>query len=201
MPEMVDETLAIPTKRLLVVEDDPLILLTLARGLRRAGYAVVEVQSGEEAIEVSRQASFHLAIFDTRMPGMPGIEAARRINSELWLPFIVLSAYDEKDLVEEAVAAGALGYLVKPVDVRQIVPTIEAALRRAAETTVLREAESRLSTALKQTRDISVAIGMLMERQHLSREAAFECLRSKARSKRRKLADLAAGIIEGTEVL
>lgn len=198
---MVEAALATPTRRLLVVEDDALILLTLARGLRRAGYGVVEVESGAEAIEVCRQATFDLAVFDTRMPGMSGIEAARRINGELWLPFIVLSAYDEQELVEEAVAAGALGYLVKPIDIRQIVPTIEAALRRAAEMRSMRAVECRLSTALKQTRDISVAIGMLMERQHLSREAAFEYLRSKARSKRRKLADLAAGIIEGTEVL
>ena len=187
------------TARLLVADDDPLVLVTLARGLRRVGYGVVEVQSGEEAVEVCRQASFDLGIFDLRMPGISGIEAARRINSEARLSFIVLSAYDEANVVDEAAEAGALGYLVKPVDVRQVVPTIEAALRRAAEIVSLRESEAQLSAALNQTRDISVAIGMLMERQQLSHEAAFEHLRSQARSQRRKLADLAHNIVAGSE--
>jgi response regulator NasT len=187
------------TARLLVVDDDPLILVTLARGLRRVGYDVVEAQSGEEAVEVFRQAPFHLGIFDLRMPGISGIEAARRINSEARLPFIVLSAYDEAKVVDEAAEAGALGYLVKPVEVRQVVPTIEVALRRAAEMALLRESETQLSAALNQTRDISVAIGMVMERLQLSREAAFGHLRSQARSQRRKLADLAHNIVVGSE--
>jgi response regulator NasT len=187
------------TARLLVVDDDPLVLVTLARGLRRVGYGVVEAQSGEEAVEVCRQASFDLGIFDLRMAGISGIEAARRINSETRLPFIVLSAYDEAKVVDEAVEAGALGYLVKPIDVRQVVPAIEAALRRAAEMALLRESEAQLSTALRQTRDISVAIGLVMERLKLSREAAFEHMRSQARSQRRKLADLAHNIVVGSE--
>ena len=179
------------TARLLVADDDPLVLVTLARGLRRVGYGVVEVKSGEEAVEMCRQASFDLGIFDLRMPVISGIEAARRINSEMRLPFIVLSAYDEAKDVDEAVEAGALGYLVKPIDVHQVVPTIEAALKRADEIRRLNASDASVNAALGQIRDINVAIGVVMERLKLSREAAYEHLRSQARSQRRKLADLA----------
>jgi len=99
------------------------------------------------------------------------------------------------------VAAGALGYLVKPLDVAQIVPAIEAALARAAETARLRQAEANLTTALSGSRVTSVAVGLIMERYHLGLEQAFEMLRSYARSRREKVAGVAARFVEaGAEI-
>jgi response regulator NasT len=82
--------------------------------------------------------------------------------------------------------------LVKPIDIQQIVPELEAALGRAAEIKNLR-------IALDQKRETSVAIGILMERHHLTSEQAFEQLRNLARSQRRKVVEVAAAIVMASE--
>jgi len=185
--------------RLLLVEDDPLVLMTLSRALRRLGYHVVEGASGEEALALAAKGAFDLIIVDMCLPGMSGLEAARQINARAGTPFIMLSAYSDPALVSEVTAAGALAYLVKPLDVHQIVPGIEAALKRADEIRRLKASEASINAALGQARDISVAIGLVMERLKLSREAAYEHLRSRARSQRRKLAEMARNIVAGSE--
>lgn len=185
------------TKHILVVDDDRLVRVTVALGLRQAGYQVSEAEDAPSALEAVRQSEFALAILDARMPNGSGVELARRLDAEFGLPFIFLSAYDDAEAVREAAAAGALGYLVKPVDVRQMIPTIEAALDRGAEIKALRTNRAQLSTALEQGRETSVAIGILMQRYQLDEEEAFDALRAYARSHRRKLAEVAAELVTG----
>jgi two-component system, response regulator PdtaR len=188
-------------KRILFAEDDRLVLATIAKGLHDAGYEVATAESGEAALLLAEQQSFDLAVLDIRMPGLSGIETAQRLRDEHGLPALFLSAYGERDLVEQAATSGALGYVVKPVDVVQLVPAIEAALTRARDLKALTEARSQLEQALAGGRQTSIAIGILMERRGLSEQAAFDMLRTSARKKRRKLEDVCLELVEAEERL
>jgi AmiR/NasT family two-component response regulator len=187
------------SSRLLVVDDDPLIVATLSQGLRDAGYEVLEVRGGREAIEQAGRGSVDLAILDVGMPEMSGIEVAQWLRANTGIPFMFLSAYGEQEIVGQAVREGALSYLVKPVDVDQVAPVVEAALSRAGEIRQLRETEEQLTTALAGNRAISMAVGVVMERYRLSEREAFERLRSHARGQQRKLASIAREILDAVE--
>lgn len=187
--------------RILLVDDDRLILATLSDGLRGVGYDVLTAGGGAEALQLCREQAFDLAILDVRMPEMDGIELGRRLRAETTVPFLFLSAYGDLDLVRRAADHGALGYLLKPIDIPQMVPTIESALVRAREILDLRRSEERLSTALSIEQKTRMAVGLLMERQRLDRKAAFEVLRSRARSQRRKIAEVAEEILNAVETL
>ena len=183
--------------RILIVEDDRLVLAGLADGLEDRGYAVVRATSGEQAILLADTAQPDLVVIDICLPDISGIEVAKRIKEKLDIPVIFLSALDTDEIVREAIAAGSLTYLVKPVTIKQLVPAVENALARAREISNLRSSENHLATALKQSREISVAIGMLMERHDISAEDAFETLRAHARNTRRKANDIAKDVISG----
>ncbi len=184
--------------RILIADDDRLVLATLTSGLRDVGYLTFEASDGEQAVSLCREQQPDLAILDIRMPGMDGIEAAHCLQ-DLEIPFLMLSAYGDEELVEKATDLGALGYLVKPIDIEQIVPAIETALKRAEQIRKLRDSEYRLVSALQNDQLTSTAIGVVMERHHLSREDAFERLRRHARSQRRKLTDVAAELVKAVE--
>ena len=117
------------------------------------------------------------------------------------MPFIFLTAYSEDEVVKQAVEQGALGYLVKPLDIPQLVPAIEAALARSTDIGKLRKTGQQLQTALNENREVSMAVGLLMERRLLNRQQAFEALRSSARSRRRKIAEVAEELLAAAELL
>ena len=109
------------------------------------------------------------------------------------------SGYSDEDLVKQAAEEGALGYVVKPIEVPRILPTIEAALERAEEIRTLKKTKDGLKNALAQRREISIAIGILAERNHLTTDDAFEALRNYARSSRRKLSDVASDFVKSVD--
>ena len=111
------------------------------------------------------------------------------------------SHFGDRDVVREATEHGALGYLLKPVDIPHLVPAIEAALVRGREISRLRESESRLGSALLIEQKTRTAVGVLMERHRLDRQAAFEALRQYARSTRRKISECAEEILTAVEQL
>lgn len=133
------------------------------------------------------------------MPGRNGLELASRLRELDHIPFILLTATGEAQTVDRGTSAGALAYLVKPVDVPQLVPAIEAALARAAELSELREVRRQLQAALDMDRETNVAIGIVMVQRGLGRREAFEFLRRTARSQRRKLVDLAREVIRAID--
>jgi response regulator NasT len=190
-----------PQRHILVVDDDRLVLAALAEGLRGAGYHVTGVASGEDALVAAGRNAPDLALLDVRMPGMSGIELGRRLREQFGVPFLYLSAYGNQDVVQQAVEEGALGYLVKPLDIQQIAPSIEAALTRAGEIGALQRSEVQLSKALAGSREISMAVGLLMMRDRINREQAFELLRSNARSRRRPIAEIAEQLLSSAEDL
>lgn len=190
-----------PRRSLLLVDDDNLVLATTSRGLQAAGYAVRTAQSVEEALELLADYRPDLALLDIRMGALGGFDLARVLRDRHGIPFVFLSAYDDAETVEEATELGAVGFLVKPVDIPQIAPTIEAALKRASELTRLRSTGRQLEQALDQQRGVSVAVGILMERHRWSRTEAELHLREAARAQRRKMADLAEAIVFAADVL
>ncbi len=190
------------TKQILLVDDDRLVLAMMSGGLRDAGYHITSAESAEEARAwLASGARPDLAILDVRMPGEGGLSLAQRLRELDHIPFIMLSAYSDPDMVAQATACGALGYIVKPQEVTQLIPVIEAALARANELSDLRTTRQQLQAALNNERDISIAVGITMMQHHLKRSDAFELLRKSARSQRIKLADLAVQVIAAGEAL
>lgn len=185
------------TETILIADDDRLILFSLAKGLRAAGYTVIEADSGERAIDMCHDITPDLAILDMRMKGLSGLDVATWLNEHTNSPFIFLSASDDQKTVQAATMAGALGYLVKPVAVHQVLPSLHAALARGAEIRKLKETEQNLGKTLSNNRDISVAMGILMERMNIGQQDAFEKIRRSSRDQRRKTPEIAADIING----
>ncbi len=185
--------------RILVVEDDRLVLATLVEGLLRAGFEVDGVDGSREAVALVEASDFDLAILDVHMPEMSGLEVADRLRERC--PVLILSAYSDPDVVEAAIRGGAVGYLVKPVDVTQLIPAVEAALARGGDLRRLADAERHLNQALRQGREISVAVGLVMERHAVSQKEAFEALRRQARSCRVKLAEVAQQMVAAAETV
>jgi response regulator NasT len=191
------------TGHVLLVDDDRLILGTVGRGLRDAGYKVVEAASGDEALASISQGEepVDIAIVDINMPGMSGVELADRLSHEYGIPSLFLTAYSDQKIVDEAVAKGAVGYLVKPVDVPQLIPSVEAALVRARDFRALFRNKGNLEKALAGGRKVSISIGILMERRGLSEQQAFEVLRRHARSRQARLDDVATELVAALETL
>jgi response regulator NasT len=182
--------------RLLLVDDERLVLATLTRGLEAAGFVVVTAESVTEAEELlAGDIRPDLAIVDVMMPERNGLELARRLQELDHIPFILLTATADARVVEQATLNGALGYVVKPVDVPHLVPTIKAALARSEDLQDFRMTQRQLQEALDADRDINVAIGIVMVRQQLGRNDAFEQLRTTARARRLKLSALANELI------
>ena len=184
----------------LVVDDDRLVLATVAEGLREAGYAVDTAESAQEARERVGAARPDIALLDVRMPGETGIELARWLRARD-IPFLFLTAYGDASIVREAVEEGALGYLIKPVDVPQLVAALEAALQRAEDIRRLRETEAQLQRALSGSRYTSMAVGLIMERHRLTEKEAFERLRRFARSQRRRIEEVAEELVRSEELV
>ena len=186
---------------ILLVDDDRLVLITLAKELEKAGYCVMQASSGHEALALCDEQRPDLGVFDVRMPELSGIAAADELYNKHGLPFIILSAYGDDDTVTDAVHTGALCYLVKPIDVEQLIPAIEASLQRANDLRSLRDSEQKLITALEGNRETSAAIGILMERYRVSNQDAFDMLRCEARSRQKKITELAHEIVMATETI
>ena len=175
--------------RILIANDDRLVLKTLADGLREAGFEVIEAGDGWQALALCRDKAPALALLDIHTPGLSGLELAYRLRIETTAPFLFLSSCDDEQLVLRAAEIGALGYLVKPHTVAAILPAVRTALARANEI-------SGLKGALDSNRTIATAVGMLMHERGIDQTSAFGQLRQQARNQRRKLVELARGMVE-----
>lgn len=188
--------------RILIAEDNDLVSLTLEEQLKDLGYDVVGIaRSGTQAITLANRLSPDLIIMDIRMPEMDGAEAAARIRSQRPVPIIMLTAYADKDTIKRAEAAGALAYLVKPINENELPPAINIALARFKELQALQNEVAELQESLEARKLIERAKGILMQRLGLSERDAYERLRQRARDKRIKMKDIAQAIIEAEELL
>ena len=191
-------------KRLiLLVDDDMLILGLISQFLQKAGYDTRMATSGQMALDMIAESGREpdLALIDIQMPGMSGLELARRLQADTSIPVMFISASEDEQIVKQAADYGAVGYLVKPIETSRISPSVKAALARADEIRQLRETESKLTHALQSGRETGMAVGLLMERYKTDRETSFEILRNYARSHRRKLNDVAKELLSAAETL
>ena len=182
--------------RILVAEAETIIRLDLRATLEEAGFEVcAEARNGEEAVELARAERPDLAILDVKMPKLDGIEAARRILAERPIPVVMLTAFDQQELVSRAVEAGVFGYLVKPFRESDLLPAIHAARARHAELQALREEAESLAEALETRKVVERAKGLLMEREGLSEQEAFARLRRASQSSSRPLKVVAEAVV------
>ena len=182
--------------RILVAEDETIIRLDLEKTLEGAGFEVcAAAKDGVEAVELARREAPDLAILDVKMPGLDGIEAARRILAERPIPIVMLTAYGQSELVSRAVEAGVFGYLVKPFRESDLVPAIQAARARHAELEALREEAESLSEALATRKVVERAKGLLMEKDDLTEEQAFARLRRASQVSGRPMRVVAEALI------
>jgi len=184
---------------ILLVDDDQLALSTLASRLRAWGGNVIAASEPDGALAMMRASTPDIAVlgYDTRPTS--GLELARSIVELSDMPFIVVSAYDGEAIYKEAVALGAVAFLVKPVDPRKLAPTVWAGLHIAENVRNLRQKCSDLTTRLSESREVAVVTGLLMERLQVNQKAAYKGLRLYARKKRRTINDVCREILDSVE--
>ena len=182
---------------ILIAEDDRIILFALSDGLSRAGYRVTSAPNGGIAWQAVQDEMPDLILMDIRMPVMDGLTLAKAVREISDIPIVFLTAYSDDEQVSESVAIGGYGYLVKPLEVRQIIPSLEFALARAGEMRKLKELGAHLQTAVRGSRNISFAMGILRERHSMSEETAFRMMRTHSRNQRMKMEEIAELIIRG----
>jgi len=164
--------------RILVAEDETIIRLDLRALLEQAGFDVCgEARDGIEAVELARELEPDLAVMDVKMPRLDGIEAARRILEERPIPIVMVTAYGQDEIVSRAVEAGVFGYLVKPFREQDLLPAIQTARARHDELQALRAEAESLADALAARKAIERAKGVLMAKEDLTEQEAFERLR------------------------
>jgi response regulator NasT len=188
---------------ILLVDDDPLFLDYLVTVLGHAGHDILAVASAAEALQrvAEREADIALALLDINMPGMSGLDLARRLKEHTSVAFMFLSSVDDAETAREAANHGAVGFVVKPVDAAHLLPALESALARADEIRQLRRTEANLNAALAAGRETSLAVGLLMTRFQTDRNTAFEVLRDHARASRRKVNEVAEQLVAAEELL
>ena len=178
--------------RILVVDDDRLVLATVTHGLAQAGYEVIDADNGDDAILLAREHRPELALLDIRMEGKSGFDVAETLRDAYRIPFMFLSAFADEGTLAQVQALGALDYLVKPLDVGQILPRVADALARvragqrepvadSAEALLQVPATSTLVAAPKVSLEagadpVALAVGVLMHRHSLLRGAAQQRL-------------------------
>jgi response regulator NasT len=216
--------------KILVVDDDRLVLATLTHGLANAGYDIIDADNGDDAILLARKHRPDLALLDIRMEGMSGFDVAAYLRESLQTPFMFLSAFSDDATVAQVKALGAVAYLVKPLDIAQIVPTVEAALgtvraqreRLAAASGfaplgpadafapapapagLARPPEHPFRAAGEAdvlADTVAIAVGMLMHRYSLSRREALDRLQRMAATDGQPLKTQADRLIEALELL
>lgn len=173
--------------RILVVDDDRLVLAAVTHGLAQAGYEVVDADNGDEAILKARQLRPEMALLDIRMEGKSGFDVAEYLRDVARIPFMFLSAFADEATIAKVHELGAVAYLIKPLDIDQILPTVDEAFVR------LRAGELASAPAPQPvpapvpapvaepiSDPLPLAVGVLMHRHSLSRVAARQRLQRMA---------------------
>jgi AmiR/NasT family two-component response regulator len=182
--------------RVIIADDESLIRMDLREMLQNLGYLVVgEVGDGRSAVNLARELRPDVVIMDIKMPDMDGIDAAKVLTEEHIAPVILLTAYNQRDLVERAKEAGVVGYMVKPFRESDLVPAIEVALARFNEFEALHKEVNDLQVALETRKLVDRAKGILMDTQNLTEAEAFRKIQKMSMNTRKPMKEVAEAII------
>lgn len=182
--------------RILVAEDEAIIRLGLRAMLTALGHEVRLAADGREALTIVRTTPLDLALLDIRMPLTDGLEVARVIARKHPMPIIFLTAYGEQDLIEKASALPIQGYLIKPVDERDLAAALQVAVRRFAETQAAAQQVADLQETLETRKLVERAKGVLAQ-SGLSEDEAYHTLQRRAREDRLSLRQVAEAVLAG----
>lgn len=186
-----------PKTRVLIAEDEAIIRLDLKEMLEEEGLTVVgEAADGEAALRLAAETSPDLVILDIKMPGMDGLTAAERLAETSDAAVLILTAFSQRELVQRAAEAGAMGYLVKPFQKSDLMPAIDVALARHAQVLALKKESTDLSDQLETRKLVDRAKGHLIDSQNMTEAAAFRFIQKRAMDERRSMRDVAAAILE-----
>jgi response regulator NasT len=186
--------------RVLIAEDEALIRMDLREMLEEDGHEVVaEARDGAEAVTLARTSAPDIVFMDVKMPNVDGIEAARTISAESIAPVVMVTAFSQAGLVEEAARAGCMGYVVKPFTRNDIVPAMQVAVTRFSEMRLLTQQVGDLEERLETRKLLDRAKGVLMA-GGVSEPEAFKRLQKLAMDKRRSLRDVAEAVITADEL-
>ncbi len=200
---MSETSVQAPAARVVIAEDEAIIRLDLKEILTTAGYDVVgETGRGDEAVRLVEEHQPDLAILDIKMPGMDGVRAAREITSRQQVAVLLLTAFSQRDLIEEARDAGVAAYLVKPFQPRELLPAVAEVLSRARQDWAIEAevssdgvgAEDKIATRQL----VDEAKSILMDRNELAENDAFSFIQQTAMRTRGRMRDVAQQIIDGT---
>jgi response regulator NasT len=187
----------VPT-RVVIAEDEALIRLDLKETLEEEGYEVVgETGRGDEAVQLVESLAPDLAILDIKMPGKDGLEAAREIAGPRKAAVLILTAFSQRDLIEQARDAGALAYLVKPFQKSELLPAVEVALGRFREMQALDDEVESLQEQLETRRIVDRAKGILMDQHGMKEADSFAFIRTTAMNERRSMRSVAEDVVSG----
>ena len=184
--------------RVVIAEDEAIIRLDLKETLEEEGYVVVgETGRGDQALDLVRGLRPDLAILDVKMPGMDGLEVARNIGEERICGVLVLTAFSQREIIEQARDAGALAYLVKPFQKSDLIPAIEVAIGRFRELQALSGSVDALGEQLEARKVIDRAKGRLIDEFGLKENEAFSFIQRTAMKERSRMRDVAERILSG----
>ena len=182
--------------RIVIAEDEAIIRLDLKEMLEEEGYTVVgETGRGDEAVELVRALQPDAVILDIKMPGMDGIAAAREINAERLAAVLLLTAFSQRDLIQQASEAGALAYLVKPFQRSELVPAVEMALGRFRDLRAVEGEAAALHERLETRKVVDRTKGKLMDDQGMTESDAYRHLQQTAMEKRTTMREVAEGVL------
>ena len=182
--------------KVLIAEDEPVVAQGLRVQLEELGHSVVGIAyDGRDAVAKAESLEPDLILLDIKMPRLDGLEATRQVMAHRPVPIVLVTAHSDPDLIQEAMVIGVMGYLLKPVDRKDLVPAIALATTRFVDLMALRKDVQSLKEALMLRQQVERAKGILERRMGLSEDEAHKRIQHLARHERCSLGEAAAKVI------
>nr|WP_314115434.1 response regulator [uncultured Leptotrichia sp.] len=184
-------------RKIIVVDDEPITRMDICEILKEANYDVVaQAGDGFDAIEQSRKHRPDFVIMDVKMPILDGLKAAKVITEEkLSRGIVLLTAYSNKEFIEEAKNIGIIGYIVKPIDEKSFIPNLEIIFNKQEEFEKLERKYLKTSQKLEDRKKIDIAKSILMKKRGFTENEAYEYIRTLSMNKRCDMGKIADIII------
>jgi AmiR/NasT family two-component response regulator len=196
LPPVVREAPTTKRLKILIAEDEPMVAQGLRVQLEELGHSVVGIAyDGRDAVGKAESLEPDIVLLDIKMPRLDGLEATRQIMSRRPLPIVLVTAHSDPDLIQKAMMTGVMGYLLKPVDRKHLVPAIALATTRFVDLMMLRKDVQSLREALIHRQQVERAKGILERRMGLSEDQAHKRIQQLARHDRCTLSEAAGKVI------